>query len=148
MDSKIIIGSDHGGFALKKKIITFLQNKGYEVFDVGTYSKEPCDYPDIACKVAENVSHGSYSRGIVICKTGIGVSICANKSKGVRAALCTSVEQAALSRKHNNSNILALGTKFTPLPIALKICETWLTTKFDGGRHERRINKISQFENN
>ena len=146
MDSKIIIGSDHGGFELKKKIVGYLDKKGYKVNDIGTYSNESCDYPDIALLVAKNVSNRKYKRGILICTTGIGVSICANKFNGVRAALCSSIEQAKLSRNHNNSNVLALGAKFITSRLAFKICDAWLEGKFDGGRHKRRIDKISKLE--
>ena len=147
MDSKIVIGSDHGGFELKKKICIHLKSKGYEINDVGTFSEESCDYPDFACDVSEKVSSGEYNRGIVICTSGIGVSICANKSKAIRAALCTSIEQAIMSRKHNDSNVLALSSKFSTVTNSLNICDVWLTTNFEGGRHEKRINKITNFEN-
>jgi RpiB/LacA/LacB family sugar-phosphate isomerase len=148
MDFRIVIGSDHGGFELKKKLVSFLTKKGYDVCDMGTCSMESCDYPDYAFKVAQAVAQGDYERGIVVCTSGIGVSICANKVKGIRAALCTSVEQAILSRQHNDSNVLALGSRVTPSDLALAICDVWLTTLFDGGRHERRIDKIKNYENN
>ena len=147
MDSKIIIGSDHGGFTLKTKITNHLQANGYEVLDIGTFSEESCDYPDIAYTVSEKISSGEFNRGILICKTGIGVSICANKSKGVRAALCTSVNQAKMSRKHNDSNVLALSAQFCSKENSIQICDEWLNTNFEGGRHKKRINKISEFEN-
>ena len=147
MDRRVVIGCDHGGLDLKLAIIAFLQKSKYEVTDVGTNSKESCDYPDYALAVAKKVSDGDFARGMVICTSGIGVCITANKVRGVRAALCTSVEQAELSRKHNDSNVLGLSGKFTAVELALKICETWLKAEFEYGRHERRVNKIKQFEN-
>ncbi|MBU1864315.1 MAG: ribose 5-phosphate isomerase B [Candidatus Omnitrophica bacterium] len=146
MDRRIIIGSDHGGYALKTGVVKFLKKKGFDVTDIGTNSNESCDYPDYAFSAAEKISTGEFSRGILICTTGIGVSICANKLVGIRAALCTSVEQAELSRKHNDSNVLALAEKFTSLTRANKICNVWLRTEFEGGRHYRRVNKIATRE--
>jgi len=142
VDTRIIIGSDHGGLALKTLLVSYLSQEGYEVSDVGTDTDESCDYPDFAFMVAKKVSDGVYARGIIICTTGIGVSMCANKAKGVRAALCTSVDQAIMSRKHNDANVLCLGAKYTTPNEAPEICDVWLTTDFEGGRHQRRVDKI------
>lgn len=146
MDNRLIIACDHGGFDLKESLKDALTKKGYEITDLGTNSKDSVDYPDYACALGAKVGSGEFNRGIVICTSGIGVSICANKSKGVRAALCMNEEQAMLSRQHNNANVLALGAKYVSLEDAVKISEKWLTTDFEGGRHERRVNKISDFE--
>jgi ribose 5-phosphate isomerase B len=141
---KIAIGSDHGkGFELKEKMIAFLKEKGYEVEDKGTYTPESCDYPDFARPVAEDVAAGKADKGIVICTTGIGVSITANKVKGIRCALCFNEEMAELTRLHNDSNVLALGAAVVSEEMAKKIAMIWLTTEFSGEeRHARRIRKI------
>lgn len=143
---KIIIGSDHAGFALKEKIKAYLQDKGLEVTDAGTYSEERCDYPSFACAVAGAVSTGKFPRGLLICKSGIGNSIVANKLKGIRAALCYNVAAARLSRQHNDSNILVLGSAFVNVPLAKRIAGAWLNTEFQGGRHQRRLNQIKKIE--
>lgn len=143
---KITIGADHRGFKLKQKIKAFLKTKGFKVKDAGAFSEEPCDYPKIAFKVGRDVAKSSNKRGILICKTGIGDCIAANKVKGVRAALCYNLKAARLSRQHNDSNVLVLGSDFVQEKTAKKIIETWLTTDFEGGRHLRRINQIKQFE--
>ncbi|KNY28522.1 ribose 5-phosphate isomerase B [Pseudobacteroides cellulosolvens] len=140
------IGSDHGGFNLKTEIIKFLKEKGYEVKDFGTYSTESVDYPDFGQAVTEAVSEGECDKGIVICGTGIGISIAANKVKGIRAALCTDTYMARMSREHNNANILALGERVVGIGAALDIVETWLDTEFAGGRHQLRLDKIAQIE--
>jgi len=141
---KIAIGSDHGkAFELKEKMIAFLKEKGYEVEDKGTYTPESCDYPDFARPVAEDVAAGKADKGIVICTTGIGVSITANKVKGIRCALCFNEEMAELTRLHNDSNVLALGAAVVSEEMAKKIAMIWLTTEFSGEeRHARRIRKI------
>ena len=146
MDCQLIIASDHGGYDLKVELVSMLGKKGFNLTDIGTYSSESCDYPDFACEVGKRVGNGEFKRGIVICTSGIGVSICANKAKGARAALCLNKDQAKFSRLHNNANVLALGAKYLTVDQAFEICETWLSTDFEGGRHERRINKISEFE--
>lgn len=138
----IIIGSDHGGFELKEFLKAELSKKGITVEDVGTYSPDSVDYPHYGSKVAQAVASGAYERGIVICGTGIGISIAANRFKGVRAAVCCNVEMARLSREHNNANILALGGRTTDKPTAAAILETWLSTPFAGGRHEKRVNQL------
>jgi len=143
---QIIIASDHGGFALKEKIKPYLAKLGFKINDLGAYSEERCDYPELAYTLAKDISRGKYKRGILICKTGIGNSIVANKLPGVRAALCYNVKAAMLSRQHNDSNVLALGSIFVNAGLAKKIIKTWLETKFEGGRHQRRINLIKQIE--
>jgi ribose 5-phosphate isomerase B len=146
LDRKIIIGSDHGGYELKKKLKNYLKESGHTVTDVGTNTAESVDYPEYATSVAQKVAHSDSLVGIVICTSGIGVSIVANKVKGIRAALCTSVDQARLSRQHNDANILALSARFTPFELVKEICDVWLNTEFDGGRHKRRVDQISEIE--
>ncbi|AEB76941.1 ribose 5-phosphate isomerase B [Clostridium botulinum] len=143
---KIAIGSDHGGVNLKKDVIKHLQEKGIEVKDFGTYTEESCDYPEYGQKVAEQVVAENYDFGIVICGTGIGISISANKVPGARAALCHDTFSAHATREHNNANILALGARVTGPGLALDIVDTFLGAKFEGGRHERRIDKITEIE--
>lgn len=139
---KIAIGSDHGGFHAKGEIIKFLQSEQYEVEDFGTYSAESCDYPDIAHKVGEAVAAGHYDFGILICGTGIGVSIAANKIPGVRAALCGDTYSARMARAHNNSNVLCLGARVVGPGLMEDIVRTYLRGEFEGGRHARRVDKI------
>ncbi|MCX5708496.1 MAG: ribose 5-phosphate isomerase B [Candidatus Omnitrophica bacterium] len=143
---KIIIGSDHGGFALKEKLKIFLEKKGLKVKDVGPYSAQRCDYPEFAYAAAKEVSIGKFKRGILICKTGIGNSIVANKLPRVRAALCYNVKAAKLSRQHNDSNMLVMGASFVDEKLARKITSVWLVEPFAGGRHKRRINQIRKIE--
>ena len=143
---KIIIGSDHAGFKLKSKISALLKKKGFSVKDAGTYSEASCDYPVYAYAVAREVSKGKFKRGILICKSGIGNSIVANKLKRVRAALCYNVKAARLSRRHNDANILILGAGFIKSDTAKKMVSAWLDTKFEGGRHKRRVNLIKKIE--
>ena len=141
---KIAIGSDHGGFEYKASIIKALQVKGYDVVDMGTYSPESCDYPIIAKKVARAVAKGDFEKGILVCGTGIGMSMAANKAKGIRAAVCGDTFSARATRAHNNANILCLGQRVVGEGLALDIVDIWLTTKFEGGRHERRVNMIEE----
>ncbi len=143
---KIALAADHAGFALKEILRRKLAGQGHEVEDFGTDSLESCDYPDFARQVAEQVSKGAAERGILVCSTGIGMSIAANKVAGIRAAAAASVEQARLSRSHNDANILALGANFVRETEAGKMVDTFLTTGFDGGRHTRRIGKIVEIE--
>ena len=143
---KIGIGSDHGGYNLKKQVKEFLEEKGIEVSDFGTNSSDSVDYPDYAKKVAEAVVNKEVERGIVICGTGIGISIAANKVKGIRCALCTDTYSARMSREHNNANMLALGERVTGVGLALDIVAAWIDTEFLAGRHEKRVNKISDME--
>ncbi len=139
----IAIGSDHGGFALKQAIMKHLAERGEEYFDFGTYTEESCDYPDYGRAVAEAVAGGSYANGIIICGTGIGISITANKVPGIRAALCGDCFSAEATRLHNDANILALGARVVGEGLALKIVDTFLDTPFSGDeRHLRRIHKI------
>ena len=141
---KISIGCDHGGYLLKEKVVKHLQDKGYDVEDVGCYSLESCDYPVYGKKVAKSVSEGKCDRGIVICTTGIGISITANKFKGVRAALCSDCFSAEATRLHNDANVLALGAGVVGELLALKIVDIFLNTEFS--QVERHINKVSQIE--
>jgi ribose 5-phosphate isomerase B len=138
----IAIGSDHAGFELKKKLIEYLSENKIEYFDFGCYSEERVDYPDFAVKVANAVAPGTYQKGIVICGTGIGVSITANKIKGIRAALCCSEYMAEMAVKHNDANVLALGGRTTTPRRAVKILHVFLNTRFEGGRHAIRVQKI------
>ncbi|NSW91258.1 MAG: ribose 5-phosphate isomerase B [Firmicutes bacterium] len=145
----IAIGSDHAGYELKKEIIDYLVQKGYEVKDFGTNCKETSvDYPDFGLAVAEAVKNGECEKGIVICGTGIGISISANKVPGIRAALCTDSYMAKMSREHNNANILALGSRVLGVGLALDIVDTWLKTEFVKDRHKRRVDKIIEIEKN
>jgi ribose 5-phosphate isomerase B len=143
---KISIASDHAGLELKDYIKEYLTGKGHEVEDFGTYSKDSCDYPDFARPCAQSVANKSSELGILVCYTGIGMSMCANKVKGIRAALVTSVENAHLTKEHNNANILCLGAKDTPQDLALNIVDEFINTPFAGGRHERRVNKLMETE--
>ena len=143
----LAIGCDHGGFNLKPVIIKYLEDHNIAYKDFGTFSSESCDYPDYALKVAEAVASGECEKGILICGTGIGVSIAANKVKGIRAALCGDVFSAKATRAHNNANILTLGERVTGPGLALEIVDAFLNTNFDGGRHAVRVNKITEIEN-
>lgn len=142
----IWIGNDHGGYELKLKIVEYLQNHGYQTHNVGSDTKEIVRYPYYAAKVAGAVSTGRAQRGILICSTGIGMSIIANKYKGVRAALCTSTYMGRMTRAHNNSNILCLGGKITGEFEALDILEVWLNTAYEGGRHDISLGLIGEAE--
>jgi len=138
----IALAADHAGFHLKERIKTLLDSLQIEYKDFGTYSNESCDYPDFGIRAAKAISKGECDRGILICGTGIGMSITANKVKGVRAALCTSVPMAEISRRHNDANVLVMGGRTTEEALALQMVEIWLKTGFDGGRHQRRVEKI------
>ena len=144
----VYIGSDHGGTALKKAIIDKLSARGVNVVNVGTDSELSCDYPDFGFKVAEAVANGGADFGIVICKTGVGMSMVANKVKGVRCGLCVNTEMARLTRQHNNANCLALGAGNTDTDTALNIVDAFLSTEFEGGRHAGRVAKITAYEDN
>lgn len=143
---KIAIASDHGGFELKSVIKKHLEESSYNVTDLGTYSPESCDYTDFAEKCASAVIDGKADFGIVVCGTGIGISIAANKIKGIRCALCYSPETARLSKEHNNANMIALGGRTTSGEQALNIVDAYISAEFLGGRHQRRIDKISALE--
>jgi len=142
----ILIACDHAGFALKEKLKPYLEKVGFKVKDLGARSKERCDYPEFAYTLAKAICQGRYKRGILICKTGIGSSIVANRLPGVRAALCYNLNAARLSRQHNDSNVLVLGSAFVNGRLALKILGVWLNTPFQGGRHQRRIKQIKEIE--
>ena len=143
---RIAIGSDHGGFERKKEIVDLLQKLGHKVVDVGSFSEDSCDYPDYAKKVAQAVSLSRADKGILVCGTGIGMSIAANKFAGVRAAVCWSVRTAALASEHNQANVLCLSGRLVKPSLIPRIVQTWLATTFGGGRHQRRVKKISQLE--
>ena len=139
---KIIIASDHGGYNLKNKIIEHLSTKGYNIVDYGCNSLESCDYPYFAQKVAKAVSNDKELKGILVCGTGIGMSIAANRFSNIRASLCTDTYTAKMTRKHNDSNILCLGERVTGIGSALDIVDVWLNTDFEGGRHQKRLDMI------
>lgn len=139
---KIAIASDHGGYELKENVKRYLEARDIHVIDLGTDSEESVDYPVFGKACAEAVASGEADRGIVCCGTGIGISIAANKVKGIRCALCTDVNMAKLSRQHNNANVLAMGGRTTDTETALAITEAWLDTEFEGGRHQRRIDML------
>lgn len=144
---KIYIGADHRGFKLKEEIIKILKSFQYEVIDLGTDTdKVSCDYPKIAFELASKVAQSKQDRGILVCMSGLGQVIAANKVKGAYAALCSTSEAARLSRQHNNANILVLGAKFLKRNHIRPIVKTWLETEFEGGRHQRRVNQIKRIE--
>ncbi len=142
MNNKIAIGCDHAAFNEKEKLKKYLIKNGYELVDVGTNSSDSVDYPSFGHEVGKLVANNKVIKGIVICGSGIGISIAANKIKGVRAALCTSSEHAKMSRKHNDANVLALGARMTDFSLILEIVQAWLHTDFEGGRHLKRVNLI------
>ena len=144
---KIAIGCDHGAFDLKNVVVKHLQDKGYEVCDFGTYTKDSCDYPDFAAAAAKAVASGECEKGIVLCTTGIGISIAANKVKGIRCALLSDVVSARLTREHNDTNMMAMGAGIVGNILALQIVDTWLNTEFScETKHQRRIDKITALE--
>ena len=144
---RVAIGSDHGGFKLKAKLIPLLNDLGYEVADLGTHSAEPCDYPLIGFKVAQAVAGGKFNRGVLLCKSGVGIAIVANKVPGIRAAACHDLFDAERSRRHNDANILVLGAETLTDRQAQQIVTRWFATPFEsGGRHERRVKQIAQIE--
>ncbi len=143
---RIAIGSDHAGFALKQQVAETLRRAGHEVTDKGTYNTESCDYPDFAAAVGRDVANGSVEKGVVICSTGVGISIAANKIDGVRAALAVNDDEVQLTRQHNDANVLAIGAKYTDAATADRFVKLFLETAFEGGRHQRRVDKITQLE--
>ena len=143
---KIVIGSDHGGFHLKEVLKQHLAERGIEFNDAGTYTEDSCDYPDIALKVCREITEGKAERGILVCGTGIGMSMAANKVKGIRAALCGDVFSATMSREHNDANVICMGERVLGPGLAISILDAWLDTEFAGGRHARRVNKIMAIE--
>jgi len=146
MMDMIIIGSDHAGFALKEAIKLYLADTGIAYTDIGTCSTEPVDYPDFGSRVAEKVSSGEFARGILVCGSGVGMAIVANKYPGIRAVVCLDEETARLSRLHNNTNILVLAGRRTDIATAKAIIRTWLDTAFEGERHQKRLDKITETE--
>ena len=143
---KIAIGADHAGFLLKQKLRDELIAEGHEVMDAGTTSTESVDYPDFAAKVADQVVSGAVDKGILVCSSGVGMSIAANKFNGIRAALGTNEDEVGYVRRHNDANILAIGANYTDEATARKITEVFLNTEFEGGRHARRVAKIQAIE--
>jgi len=144
---KVAIAADHRGVQLKKKLKDFLTQNGHQVTDLGVHTEEPSDYPDVAFPLSQQVASGKFDRGILVCMSGTGMGICANKVKGVRAAICDNMEHAKLSREHNDANVLILGSKFVSDDQACEISKEWLATPFEGGRHAARVKKITDFEN-
>ena len=142
---KIAIASDHGGYQLKEEVKKYLEDRGIEILDLGTNSEESVDYPEYGHACGEAVASGKADRGIVCCGTGIGISIAANKVKGVRCALCTAVNMAVMTRKHNDANMLAMGGRTTDTKTALEITAAWLDTEFEGGRHQRRVDMLNRY---
>lgn len=143
---KVALGCDHGGFALKEVVRQYLEEKGIEYEDFGAYSTDSVDYAPIAAKAAHSVAEGKTDYGVLTCSTGIGISIAANKVKGIRAAVCTNAHGAEMTRRHNNANILCLGGQMVDKDLALQLVDIFLHTGFDGGRHSRRISQIAQIE--
>ena len=143
---KIAMACDHGGFALKEALRAWLTEQGHEIEDFGCHSTESCDYPDFAGPAAKAVAAGQCQRGIVICTTGIGVSICANKVDGVRCALCSEPWSAEMTRRHNDANVLAMGAGVVGPNLARQIVTNFLNTEFEGGRHQRRVDKMMALE--
>lgn len=143
----IAIGSDHGGYLLKEEIKKHLEEKGYDFKDLGTDSTASCDYPVYAEKVCNAIQSGECEKGILVCGTGIGMSMCANKCKGIRAAVCSDHFSAEFTRKHNNANVLCLGARVIGSGVAMQLVDIFLTTEFEGGRHEKRIEMMMELEN-
>lgn len=143
---RIVLASDHGGVDMKADLLRFLPGKGFTLTDLGTDSTAPVDYPDYGFAAADALRRGEADRAILVCKSGIGMAICANKSRGVRAALVSTIADAELSRRHNDANVLVLGANALTFRSVRRIVATWLSTPFDGGRHRRRVEKIKRFE--
>lgn len=138
----IVVGSDHAGFSLKETLKAALKDKGFEVLDVGTQSADSVDYPDFGHKLAEAIEGGAAARGVLVCGSGIGISMAANRHSAVRAANCTSPEMAKMARRHNDANVLALGERLVGKEVALECLDAFLETPFEGGRHQARVDKI------
>lgn len=145
---KIVIASDHGGYELKEIIKVHLIEKGYSVMDIGTNSEKSVDYPDFGKEAGEIVASNNADKGIVICGTGIGISISTNKVNGIRCALCTNEYMAKMASQHNDANMIALGNRVLGSGLAIQIVDAWLNTEFEGGRHQNRVNKIMDIEKN
>lgn len=139
---KVAVGADHGGFELKEKIVEYLKSNDIEYQDFGCFSTESCDYPEFGKKVALAVAKGDFNRGILVCGSGIGMSVVANKVKGIQAALCWNTATATSARTHNNSNVLCLGQRQIEEKLGLEIVDIWLNTEFEGGRHQKRVDMI------
>lgn len=144
---KIAIGCDHGGFELKEAICEYLKQQNIEYEDFGAYSTDSVDYAPIAAKAAHTVAKGNADYGILVCSTGLGISMAANKVKGIRAAVCTNEFCAEMTRRHNNANIICMGGKIVDIELGVKMVDIFLNTEFEGGRHQRRIDQIAQIEN-
>ena len=145
-DTKITIGSDHAGYELKLKVIAHLQERGIEAIDVGTYSTDSCDYPDFAHAVCKNVQDGVTELGILVCGTGIGMSMAANKHKGIRAAACSDTFSARLTRMHNDANVLCFGERVVGMGLAFDLVDNFIDADFEGGKHQRRVDMIMEIE--
>ena len=145
-DNKITIGSDHAGYELKLKVIAHLQERGIEAIDVGTYSTDSCDYPDFAHAVCKNVQEGVTELGILVCGTGIGMSMAANKHKGIRAAACSDTFSARLTRMHNDANVLCFGERVVGMGLACDLVDEFIDAEFEGGKHARRVDMITAIE--
>jgi ribose 5-phosphate isomerase B len=145
---KIAIASDHGGFDLKETVIAHLLNGGWEIDDLGTNNEDSVDYPDYGIKLAEIIANKKVERGIVFCGTGVGMSIVVNRFPGIRGTLCSDIYTAKMCRKHNDSNILIMGARVIGKGLASEIVDTWLNTAFEGGRHQRRLDKINEINTN
>lgn len=143
---KLMIGSDHGGFELKEEVKKYLESQGHEVIDVGTYTPDSCDYPDIAKAGCEKITSGECERGILICGTGIGISMAANKIRGIRAACCSDTYSARYTRLHNDANVLCFGGRVVGGGLACELVDAYLSVEFEGGRHQRRVDKIMALE--
>ena len=147
MNKKIALGCDHAGFEMKDAVIAHLNARGWDVIDVGTNSSDSCDYPLFAHEVCKNIQDGNAELGILICGTGIGMSLVANKHRGIRAAACSDTFSARLTRVHNNANVLCFGTRVVGIGLALDLIDNFLDAEFEGGKHERRVNMITAYEN-
>ena len=145
-DNKITIGSDHAGYELKKKVMEHLKERGIEAIDVGTYSTDSCDYPDFARAVCKNVQDGVTELGILVCGTGIGMSMAANKHKGIRAAACSDTFSARLTRMHNDANVLCFGERVVGMGLACDLVDAFVDAEFEGGKHARRVDMITAIE--
>ena len=145
-DNKITIGSDHAGYELKLKVIEHLKERGIEAIDVGTYSTDSCDYPDFAHAVCKNVQDGVTELGILVCGTGIGMSMAANKHKGIRAAACSDTFSARLTRMHNDANVLCFGERVVGMGLAIDLVDNFIDADFEGGKHQRRVDMITATE--
>ena len=146
MSIKIAIGSDHAGYGLKCEVVNYLKEKGVELIEMGCMDGSSCDYPVVAKEVCEKITDGTVEKAVLICGTGIGISMAANKVKGIRAALCTDAYTAKYTRLHNDANVLCMGGRVTGAGVALEMVDVFLETEFEGGRHQRRVDLISEIE--